>query len=132
MFVWSCLCLGSGVDGCRPLRSCEDFPTGSPASDFEQQSDVAIFVHSPLFCSCCAIFGWKLGLGDRSDFLPYRPQKGRHFPRDCSDRHHFELARDDQLSIARAEPDLAFPGDLAGGAGYSRLPRFAAAADSRG
>jgi hypothetical protein len=65
-----------------------------------------------------------LRLGGWRNLLPDRPQERGHFSCNGRNRDGLELARHDQLAIARAKPDLALPGDLANRPWQAVQPRL--------
>src|SRR5579863_4801484 len=59
-----------------------------------------------------------------------RPEKADHLPRDCGRHDDFGLACRREPTVAGAEPDLGFPGDVADGLRKSLEPVVQLAADA--
>jgi len=83
---------------------------GSPPRPCRRQCAPAdLLLSTSLRCRRRIWSALERGLGDAGD----RPDKADHLTGDCSSDHNLRLARRSQPPIARAQPDLPFPSDVA-------------------
>jgi len=87
-----CLSLGSGVEACRPHKQHRGLPERSPGLRLCATVICSASALSAPFEVAIAPLSERLGIKDRGDHLPDRPEERRHLPRDRGDRHGFELS----------------------------------------